>query len=160
VFLYKPFYNERLVFFLTMPFLLGSTIFPDWFFQGIEKMKYITSINVSVKLLFTALVFLVIKKEDDYWLYPLLHTVGVLISVIIGQVILIRKYKLHFYWLRRRVILFTFRDNMPIFINQFLPNLYNNTSTFLLGVLTNNTLVGIYDAIRKVTNLGATLINL
>src|SRR5690606_30589747 len=45
-------------------------------------------------------------------------------------------------------------------INQFLPNLYNNTSTFLLGIMTNNTLVGIYDAVRKIINLGSTLMDI
>lgn len=160
VFSYKPFYDEKLVFFLTMPYLLGNTIFPDWFFQGIEEMKYITFINVSIKVLFTVFVFVLIKSSSDYWIYPLLQTLGFLVSGIIGQIILLRKYKIRFYWLKRKTIIRNTKENFPIFINQFLPNLYNNTSTFLLGILTNNSLVGIYDAIRKVTNLGGTLIDL
>jgi PST family polysaccharide transporter len=34
---YPPFYQERTVFFLTLPMLLGYALFPEWFFQGIEN---------------------------------------------------------------------------------------------------------------------------
>lgn len=160
VFLYPPFYENRLIFFLTIPFLFGNTIFPDWFFQGMEQMKFITYINVGVKVFFTIFVFVLIREEADYWWYPLLQSLGFVMSGVLGQYLMIKKYKLKFYWVNKRILKDTFKSNIPIFVNQFMPNLYNNTSAFLLGLLTNNTLLGIYDAIRKVVNLGATLINL
>src|SRR5690606_15004750 len=154
------FYKERLIFWVTMPYLFGNTIFPDWFFQGMERMKYMTYINVSIKLIFMIFIFIFINEASDYWLYPLFQTLGYIISGLIGQWIMVRQYKVRFYWLKSKTIVHTFKDNMPVFINQFLPNLYNNTSTFLLGIMTNNTLVGIYDAVRKIINLGSTLMDI
>jgi len=160
VYSYEPFYKERLIFWVTMPYLFGNTIFPDWFFQGMERMKYMTYINVSIKLIFMIFIFIFINEASDYWLYPLFQTLGYIISGLIGQWIMVRQYKVRFYWLKSKTIVHTFKDNMPVFINQFLPNLYNNTSTFLLGIMTNNTLVGIYDAVRKIINLGSTLMDI
>ncbi|WP_235004617.1 oligosaccharide flippase family protein [Aequorivita antarctica] len=159
VMLYPPFYEERKVFFLTMPLLLGYSLFPEWFFQGIEKMKYISLLNIGIKLFFTICVFIFITKKEDYWIYPLLQSAGFIGAGLVGQYILIKKYKLKFRWLRFKMIKNTIKDNFPIFINQFLPNLYNNTNTLLLGIFTTTYLVGIYDALKKIIDLCVALLN-
>lgn len=160
ILLYPPFFEHKEVFFLSILFLIGYTYFPDWFFQGIEKMKYITVINLSVKIFFTICVFVFIKKESDYWIYPLLYGLGFVFSGLIGYIILLKKYRLNFIFLKKRTLIQTCHSNIPVFMNQFLPNLYNNTSVFLLGILTTSDNVGIFDAIKKVVNLGSTAINL
>ena len=160
VMLYPPFYEERRVFFLTMPLLIGYGLFPEWFFQGIEKMKYISLLNIGIKLFFTICVFVFITKKEDYWIYPLLQSAGFIGAGLVGQYILIKKYKLKFYWLRFKMIKNTIKDNFPIFINQFLPNLYNNTNTLLLGIFTTTYLVGIYDALKKIIDLCVAFLNI
>lgn len=160
ILLYPPFYKERLIFFLTMPILLGYALFPEWFFQGIEDMKYITILNISIKIFFTACVFFFIKKESDYWIYPLLQSCGFIGGGLAGQIILQKKYKLKFILLKPSIIKQTIETNFPIFVNQFVPTLYNNTSTFLLGIISGSSLVGIYDAIKKITELCVVLIDI
>jgi PST family polysaccharide transporter len=157
---YPPFYSEKKTFYLSILILVGHVLFPDWFFQGIEKMKYITIINSSVKIISTTSIFIFIKNIDDYWIYPLLISSGYIISGILAQIILFKKYKVKFSFIKIRQIKSTLKDNFSIFINQFLPNLYNNSTTFLLGIIVNSQVVGIYDAIKKVTDLGIILINL
>lgn len=153
VFNFDSFYIERKVYLITGLMLLGNLLFPDWFFQGIEKMKFITVINVSIKIIFTLLVFIFIKTENDYWIYPLLQVIGLFFSGIIGQYIVFYKFKLNFYFIKWNELKNTIYKNFPIFINQFLPTFYNNTSTFLLGVLTSTKIVGVYDAIKKVVDI-------
>lgn len=160
VLLYPPFYKERTVFFLTIPILVGYALFPEWFFQGIEKMKYITILNLSIKIFFTICVFIFIKEKEDYWIYPLLQSAGFIGAGIVGQFILIKKYKLKFIWLPIKAIKKTIISNFPIFVNQFLPTLYNNTSTFLLGIIGGTFWLGIYDAIKKIIDLNITLLNI
>lgn len=157
---YLPFYEERFIIFLTSFMLLGYSIFPEWFFQGIEKMKYITILNVGVKIFFTACVFLFIKNEQDYWIYPFLQSSGFVVAGFIGQYILIKKYNVKLILLKPKRIINAISSNFPIFINQFFPTLYNNTSTFLLGILTTPGIVGVYDAIKKIVDLAITLIGI
>ncbi|WP_395090563.1 oligosaccharide flippase family protein [Vaginella massiliensis] len=156
---YPPFYEEKTVFFCTALMLFGYMLFPEWFFQGIEKMKYIAFLNVGIKVFFTACIFLLVRTTEDYWKYALLNSVGYIGAGLVGQYLLIKKYKLKFIWLKKKYIIKTFKSNFPVFVNQFVPNLYNNTSTFLLGVLTNTNLVGIYDAIKKIIDLGVMVIS-
>jgi PST family polysaccharide transporter len=143
-----------------MPILLGYVLFPEWFFQGIENMKYITILNICIKVFFTICIFLFIREEKDYWIYPLLQSCGFIGGGIAGQIILQKKYNLKFIILKPSVIKKTIKENFPIFINQFTPNLYNNSSTFLLGIFSSSFLVGIYDSIKKIIDLCVTLINI
>lgn len=158
--LYTPFYKERTVFYLTIPLLLGYALFPEWFFQGIENMKYITYLNLSIKIFFTLGIFIFIRQKTDYWMYPLFQSCGYIGAGIAGQYILMRKYKIKFHPLPRRIISQTLKQNFPIFVNQFVPNLYNNTSVFFLGILTTNATIGVYNAINTIVNLGVTLIEI
>lgn len=150
-------FEYRLTIALSSLMLLGYTLFPEWFFQGIEKMKYITFLNVGVKVFFTGCVFLFIKKEEDYWLYPLFQSCGFLGAGFIGQYLLIKKYKLKFIWLPLRSIEENIKKNIPIFVTQFLPNLYNTTSTFLLGLFSTPMFVGIYDSICRIVGINVVL---
>ncbi|MGG5599552.1 oligosaccharide flippase family protein [Myroides sp. C8-3] len=159
VFLVPSFYEYKWIYFYSSLLLVGYALFPEWFFQGIEKMRYITYLNIGIKVFFTICIFVFIKKEDDYWIYPLLQGAGYIGAGIIGQFLLIKKYKLKLIWLPKKVIFDTVKKNFPLFINQFVPTLYNNTSTFLLGLLGTKSMVGIYQAIMIIINISITIID-
>lgn len=160
VYFYPPFYENRVIYFYTSLLLLGYALFPEWFFQGIEKMRYITYLNLGIKLFFTLCVFIFIKKESDFWIYPLLQSAGYIGAALVGQYLLIKKYKLKFIFLPYKTVIKTIKVNSPIFINQFVPTLYNNTSTFVLGIFGTAQLVGIYQAILTIINLIVALIEI
>ena len=46
------FSKEPLLFIFSYGVTIGSTVFPSWFFQGIQKMKTITVVNATAKLIF------------------------------------------------------------------------------------------------------------
>jgi PST family polysaccharide transporter len=66
VFLVPQFREHLLLFFVTFLSVLGTALFPLWFYQGIEKMNYILVITVFVRLIITVLVFVLIKNENDF----------------------------------------------------------------------------------------------
>jgi PST family polysaccharide transporter len=158
IILLPPFTNEKLLFLYAGLGLIGYMLFPEWFFQGIEQMKYITIINVVVKIIFALSVFVFITEESDYVIYPLMTSVGLILSGIAAQIILFRKYKLRLHFIPiyklKRVML----KNVPIFVNQFMPNLYNNSVPFLLGLISGPAHLGIYSVIRKIISLAETFI--
>jgi len=158
VYIYEPFYEYKWVFYATLLSLIGNYLFPDWFFQGIERMKYITIINVLVRLFFTLLVFMFIKDKEDYLLYPIFQGLGFLFAGIFGQIILLKKYKVPFYWINKKHLLASVNNNFPIFINQVFPMLYNNTTSLILGIIEGNTLLGIFNAVKKIIELIVTMI--
>jgi len=158
VFLFPSFYEYREIYFYSSLLLVGYALFPEWFFQGIEKMRYITYLNLGIKLFFTICVFFFINKEDDYWIYPLLQSAGYIGAGLIGQFLLMYKYRLRFMFLPLRIIRDTVSSNFPLFVNQLVPTLYNNTSTFLLGIFGAKSAVGLYQAIQAIVNIGIAVI--
>jgi PST family polysaccharide transporter len=53
--------------------VVGQTLFPMWFFQGMEKMKYTTALNI-ISQFFIALVFIVVRKASDYMYVPVINS--------------------------------------------------------------------------------------
>src|SRR5690554_5063636 len=78
VFSFERFYADKELYFITFTLVLGQALFPIWYFQGLERMKYITLINVFSRIIFTAAIFIFIHEESDYILVPLLNGLGVI----------------------------------------------------------------------------------
>ena len=158
VFLYPKFSTEAQVFAFTFIALLGKTIFPDWFFQGVEKMRFITIFNVTTRLLFVVCIFVFVKEEKDYVLHPLFLGLGSLVSGIIAQVYIYKVYQLRYRFIGLPRIFKVMNSNFGIFINQFLPQLYNNSTTLILGVFAVNSTVGVYGAMKAVVDVFVTIV--
>ena len=76
--------------------VLGQIFFPVWFFQGIEKMEFITLINVITKTFCMLLVFVLILDSNDFWIYPVLVSLGFILSGIYSIFILKIKFGIKF----------------------------------------------------------------
>lgn len=145
-----------LVSFLIIP---GHILFPDWFFQAIEKMKYITVLNVLTKLIFTLAIFVFIKEPGDYILQPLLSALGFAVSGVIALYIILRRWGYKLYAPKFGTIIETIKSSTDIFINNLAPNLYNSLSVVLLGIFSGGIANGIYDGANKFINIVCNILN-
>jgi len=92
-----PFFkNNWEVYVLSYGFVIGGVLFPSWFYQGMEQMKYITIIQVVIRSIVTALIFILIKKEDDYLLLVLLNSIAQIMIGILGIAFALAKFKIKF----------------------------------------------------------------
>jgi PST family polysaccharide transporter len=132
--------------FLMIP---GHIMFPDWFFQAMERMKYITILNIISKTLFTIAVFLFIKEKQDYLLQPLFTSLGFVVSGIIAMYYILVKWKIRLRFTPFKEIIKTIKSSTDVFINNIVPNLYNAFSSILLGFVGGDVANGILDAGRK-----------
>lgn len=153
IFLVPQFQQDKSIYFLMLLVLVGHTLFPEWFFRGVEKMRYITVLDLSIKLFFTAGVFLFIHKPEDYWIYPLLNGVGYLAVMLVAHRLVRKHFSVKFSVVKKQAIRTTLRNGFPLFVNQFAPNLYNNTANFVVGVVLGNYAAGVFGTIRKVVEM-------
>jgi PST family polysaccharide transporter len=145
-----PYLTERkTLMWLTYSLLLGYFLFPEFFFQGMEKMKYMTIMNVFAKLLFTILVFVVIRRKEDFIWQPMLISFGFLISGIISIVFIFRKFKIKVILPTFKSVWKTIKGSANMFWSLLLPNLYTNLSVILLSAFSGAGATGIYDSGRK-----------
>lgn len=135
-----------LITFLQIP---GNALLPQWFFQGLERMKYITWFTLLTKLLFTVAVFIFVRDKGDYIIQPLLLSSGFIISGLISMYLIIGKWKYSLHTVHFNHVIKTIKSSTDVFINNLAPNLYNSFSVALLGFLHTDAIVGIYDAGMK-----------
>lgn len=139
--------------------VIGHAMFPDWLFQGVEKMKYITLFNIGIKLIFTVAVFAFIHSPGDYILQPLFSSMGYIISgagamwIIHRWGIRLRKPPMSHIWQ-------SMKSNFDLFIHQLVPNLYNSLSVLLLGFIHGDAANGVYDAANRFNHAGSSFFSI
>lgn len=150
VVLLVPYLRENAdIIFVTFLLVPGYILFPEWFFQAIERMKYTTIFNLIIKLIFTISVFIFIHKREDYLIQPLLTTIGYLLCGIGALYLILKKWGYTLYKPELTEILETIRNSADVFINNLMPNLYNSFSVMLLGFFCGSTANGVYDGGNK-----------
>jgi PST family polysaccharide transporter len=152
IFAVGKFSSEWMLYLFTYGIVIGYTLFPVWLFQGMERMKYITLLSIAAKTIFTISIFVVIRQRSDYLYVPALNSLGFIIAGVLGIWISIKHFRVRILWpgwsgIKRRMT-----DGFHIFATSFLPQLYSSSTTFILGLLTNNILVGYYAAAAKVVD--------
>lgn len=151
--------EEYALFLSTFMLLPGYIVFPEWLFQGLEKMKFITILNIVSKFIFTIAVFLFIRSKEDYLLQPLLTAGGYIISGLIAMWIIRYKLGIHIISFRKCNIYQTLKGSTDVFLNQLIPNLYNNFSIMLLGFFGGSMANGIYEAGNRIISIIERLLN-
>ena len=142
-------YDERMLLFLTFLYIPGHILFPEWFFQAMEQMKYITIMNIGAKFLFILLVFVVIKQKEDYIYQPLLTAIGYLVSGILSMYIIIKKFGVEIKKPDMSGIYVTIKKGWNMFLCLIFPNLYSSLSVVLLRSFCGDTATGIYSSGQK-----------
>lgn len=134
----------------TLAFVVFQSLFPIWFFQGMEKMKYITFLSLGTSAMFLISLFAFIKQEEDFILVPLLNATAAFITFVIAITLIKKQFKVNFTRPKTQEIKSIYQNGHHAFLTQLVPNIYTNTVTFALGVFANNTAVGLFTAATKI----------
>ena len=159
LFSFEIFYKEILLYVFAFATILGSTFFPVWFFQGIEKMKYILFINISVRALFTGLIFILITSENDYLMLTAINSSTQIVIALVGLFIVRKSFSVKFSFPSFREMKYQLKSGWSIFLSQISINLYTTSNAFILGLFTDNKVVGYYTAADKIRSALQAMMN-
>ncbi len=143
-------HTKYLMFIMGMGIVLGDTFNPVWLFQGMEKMRYLTIVNFISKIVFTVLIFVLIREKDDFVFIILLNSCGFILSGIISTIIARKQFHIHFVkpkWIDMKS---QYKEGLSIFGSTVGINLYRNANIFILNFFVSEASVGIYAAAEKV----------
>ena len=150
VFSFEKFSKDALVYFLTFGTVVGQVLFPVWFFQGMERMKYITYLNILSKVIFTIAIFVFVKEQSDFYLVPLLTSIGFLVAGIWSLYLIKKEFGVGFEVQTIDTIKHHLVEGWDIFVSMVFISMYRSSNIIILGLLTNNTIVGYYSIAEKV----------
>lgn len=144
------FKNEIILYKITFLIVIGNFLYPFWFFQGLEKTKFVAVITFLIRLIWAISVFVFINNANDYILAALLNSLQSIFIGIILFIVMIYKYHVKFIipsflFLKKQII-----EGGIIFISSCAISLYTISNTFILGLLTSNIFVGYFSAADKI----------
>ncbi len=142
--------ENPLLYILAMTTCLSEVLFPVWYFQGIEKMRYITIINVISRSLFAAFIFIFIRKTEHYLLVPAFNGMGALIGGIAALWIVFKKEKVHFALQKLDTLWWYLKDSAPLFLTRASAQIYVRTNIVVVGSVLGMAEAGFYDLALKV----------
>lgn len=149
VFSYQKFAQHWPLYLFAFGLVIGTTLSPTWFYQGMERMKYITILNVLTNFIFLVTIFTFIKKPSDYIYVPLLQSLGLITAGIISLYIIRTKFDVKFHIPPLEEIKETFKDSTQFFLSRASVSIYTSSNSFFLGLFAGNTAVGYYSAAEK-----------
>ncbi len=151
------FRENSLVLFMTFLMLPGHILFPEWFFQALERMKYITLLNLLSRLIFTVSIFIFIKEASQYWVQPLLVSGGYIFSGCIASCFIFKRWGYRLRRPRFKEIWKALKNSADVFINEIVPNFYNSLSVIILGFFWGPGANGYLDVGTRFSSLGTQL---
>lgn len=154
VILLVPDYRSQFwIFFVSFGWTLNSLLFPDFYFQGTEKMKYITISSLIVRSIILLCIFIFVQEPSDYIYVPVFWSLSFLISGIWSSYIILFNHKLSLVRPKLKDFIFHFKETTPIFLSDILITLKNNFNYNLIAGILGMSDVVIYDLGSKITNI-------
>ncbi|MDM1278666.1 flippase [Acinetobacter indicus] len=156
-----PYLKEnQILLFITFILVPAKILFADWFFQAIEKMKFITIFDLISKAIFTLCVFIFVKEKNDFILQPLFLSLGSISVGLASFYLIVFKFKIKILPPNYLEIINTIKNSKDVFINNIVPNFYNSFSSVLLGFWGGSIANGLLDAGSKFANIAQQFINI
>jgi PST family polysaccharide transporter len=129
---------------------LNDVIFPGWFFQGVENMKYITIINVLSRFISLALVFIFISRPEDYLLVPVFNFLGAFGGAIVGWYHVKNRYSVKFSSVPFFKVRHYLQDSLPVFATNVTAVIKDRSNILFIGGLLGTQQVAYYYLANRV----------
>lgn len=130
--------------------VIGNVLFPIWFFQGIQRMQYITIVNVLARSITVLGIFYCVRQPNDYLLAAFFQSCTSVFAGVFSLVIIYRKFSYVFVLPSWKLIRQVYKDGWDIFISTLAINIYTASNVVVLSFLTSNTVVGYYSSASKI----------
>jgi PST family polysaccharide transporter len=152
------FHRDGAVFFASFGIVFGTMLFPQWFFQGVEKMYWISVVNLAANALFTAGIYLLVRHPSDYLIAAIVQSGGKVVAGILGLVVLFSTERVRIIVPTFGQIRHRFVDGWHLFISTAAYVLYTSSNAVVLGLICGMTQVGYFSAANKLFTAGQMLI--
>jgi len=133
--------------------ILDEAINPKFYFQGIEKMKFISIFTMLSKIIFVILIFLLVRNTEQFEYVPLLTSIGSIIGSFGSIYIVFFKHRIKFRLYPLKTIFKHLKESIPFFTSRISVIINTKTNVLLIGSFLGYNEVAYYDLADKITSV-------
>ncbi len=155
LFLVPEYSSEWKIMLFAFPFVIGWGLYPDFLFQGRQKLGVIAGANFGIKLLAAILIFTLLRVEEDYYLVCGINSFAQ-ISASLVTMLYAHKHYPHLRWhkVASRLIKAYLRSGFYIFCSHFFTRVYTFGIIIFLAFLLPEKELGLFSAAMKLIVVG------
>ncbi len=142
-----------IVFFQT----ITNIFFPQWYFQGVQRMRVVTYIQVAFKVLSLPFLFLFLHDAQDNWVYALIVTITAIAGGVVAWLIIVYKDGIKVRLVSLSAIQVSIRNALPFFLSNTTGVIKEQGVVLLIGQFLGMNDVAIYDLANKIILIPRTL---
>ncbi|MEK4282865.1 flippase [Ureibacillus sp. FSL K6-0165] len=150
----SEYWHVHLIMFIMV---FGNMLLSTFVYQGLEKMKFITILNASIKIFFTLTIFIFIKDQNDLPLVALLNSIGYLIVGLISLCIILKIINIKFTIPSKENLINQFKNSLQFFWSRIAVSLYTTSNTFVVGLFLGPAAAGIFGSADKLFRAAVSL---
>jgi O-antigen transporter len=138
---------------------LLNIFFPIWYFQGMQKMRVVSYIQLLFKLLSLPFIFIWVKTPDDLLLFTIIMTCSSLLGAFYAFVHLLVFEKLKITLVSIKDSLVYLKESQYFFYTNFLNMMKIQTINLIIGTRYTMTDLALYDLASKIVSIPLMLIS-
>jgi PST family polysaccharide transporter len=132
------------------PIVIGWAIYPDFLFQGLQRLQFVALSNFLVKAVAAVFIFLLIKQPEDF---HLVLTVNAIAQIVVGMLLFAYSFKvakgLRLITISLSTIWNQVKEGSYIFLSHLFTRIYVFSSILFLGLMLSDYEMGLFAASFK-----------
>lgn len=138
---------------------LSNIFFPQWYFQGIQRMRVVTYIQVFFRVLSLPFIFWLLRAPEDLWIFALILTLCSVLGSLVAWWIIRYREGLHVRLVPISDAWRSTREALPFFLSNATSALKEQGIVLLIGMFLGMTDVAIYDLANKIIIIPRTILS-
>ena len=138
------------VFFICFTITISNILFPQWYFQGVQRMRVVTYIQLGFKLLSLPFVFWLVKTTNDVWVFTLIAALTSVLGGFSAMFIIRFKDGLKIHWKKYSELKIWIKDAFPFFLSSSTGVLKEQGLAVIIGAFLGMRDIAIYDLANKI----------
>ena len=154
-----PFLREHyLLFMIVFGQTINFALFPSYYYQGMQKMKTATIIQVVFKLLSLPFIFVFVKSSNDLSGFAIITTTTMIIGGLVAFLMVVFVDKLNLRWVSFLELKKWFKEAFPFFLSNSVGTLKEQGIPIIVGAFFGMRDVAIYDLASKLIIIPRTIL--
>ena len=149
--------ENALLFAIVFAQTITNIVFPQWYFQGVQRMRVVTYIQVALKLATLPLIFWLLRSPDDCWIYALIVSASSVTGGLIAWLIVRFKDGLKINRVPFATVWRAVKETAPFFLTNATSILKEQGVVLLSGQFLGMSDVAIYDLANKIIVIPRTI---